>query len=141
MSLTLSVRDPIADLLTRIRNANSIKQATCDVPASKMKKALLKVLKDEGYIADFTSFEATTRAKAKVEMLRVKLKYGPRGERILNRIQLVSKQGRREYRKVKTLDKVMDGLGIGVVTTSHGVMSDREARKLKVGGELIARVW
>ncbi len=139
--MSTHVRDPIADLLTRIRNANAIKQATCIVPSSKMKKALLKVLKDEGYIGDFTTFETVTKRKSKMEMIRVKLKYGPRGERILNRIQMVSKPGRRVYRPVKSLAKVMDGLGIGVVTTSHGIMSDREARKLKVGGELIARVW
>lgn len=137
----MSLCDPIADLLTRIRNANSILQATCDVPSSKLKKAILGVLKSEGYISDFVSFEAATKSGTKTEVLRVKLKYSLRGEPVLNTIQLVSKPGRRVYRGVKELDKVMDGLGIGVVTTSHGVMSDREARKLKVSGELICKVW
>jgi len=137
----MSQCDPIADLLTRIRNANAVGHATCDVPASKLKKAVLKVLKDEGYISDFAPYEAPTSRRAKREMLRVRLKYGPRGEKIISALRLVSKPGCRVYRDVKGMEKFLDGLGIGVMSTSHGVMSDREARKLKVGGELICKVW
>ncbi len=137
----MSQCDPVADLLTRIRNANSIKRAVCDIPASHFKQAVVKVMKDEGYITDFSIFEAFTRTRTKVKMLRVRLKYGPRGEQLIQKIQMVSKQGRRIYKNMRTLEKVQDGLGIGILSTSHGVMSDREARKLKIGGELICKIW
>ncbi|MBI3269227.1 MAG: 30S ribosomal protein S8 [Planctomycetes bacterium] len=137
----MAVCDPIADMLTRIRNANRVGHASADVPSSHFKKAIVKVLKEEGYIKDFTFFESPTPRGHKVEMMKVYLKYGNHGERILTNLDLVSKQGRRIFKGVDDLPRILDGLGIGVLSTSKGVMSDREARKLRLGGELICRVW
>lgn len=137
----MGVCDPIADMLTRIRNANSVGHATAEIPASRFKKAIVKVLKDEGYIKDFSVFESQTPRGLKTEVIKVYLKYGHHGERILTNLDLVSKQGRRIFKGVADLPKILDGLGIGVLSTSKGVMSDREARKQRLGGELICRVW
>ncbi|MBI5369354.1 MAG: 30S ribosomal protein S8 [Planctomycetes bacterium] len=137
----MAVCDPIADMLTRIRNANRAGHASVEVPSSRFKKAVVKVLKDEGYLKDFTLFEAVTPTGMKTEVIKVQLKYGDRGERILTNLDLISKQGRRIFRGVGELPKFLDGLGIGILSTSKGVMSDREARKQRVGGELICRVW
>jgi small subunit ribosomal protein S8 len=130
--------DPVADLLTRIRNANLAGHEKTDVPASKHKEAVLGVLKREGYIADYARIK-----DEKQGVLRVTLKYGFGGEKALKRITRVSKPGCRVYRSVKNLQKskVLDGLGIQILSTPKGVLSDREARKQNVGGELLARVW
>ncbi|NUN48634.1 MAG: 30S ribosomal protein S8 [Candidatus Brocadiae bacterium] len=130
------VNDPVADLLTRIRNANQAGHAACDVPASKHKAAVLEVLKREGYIADYSKIEAGPQGT-----LRVTLKYSFGGEKALKHIERVSRPGCRVYRGVGDLPKVLDGLGIHILSTPRGVKSDREAKKENVGGEVLARVW
>lgn len=130
--------DPIADMLTRVRNANAARHKSCDVPASKHKIALAKVLKDEGYISDYRYIEDP---KKKQGTLRIYMKFGPHGESLIQKLVRVSKPGRRVYRRMQDLGKVNDGLGTTVVSTSKGLMSDREAKKLNLGGELILKVW
>ncbi len=131
----MSMTDPIADMLTRIRNANVIKRRTVDVPRSKLKTGIAHVLKREGYIEDFLDIEAGTRS-----LLRLTLKYGPEGQHIIRRIERVSKPGRRVYRGVADLTSPVGGLGVYVVSTDQGVLSDREAREKKAGGEILCRV-
>lgn len=128
--------DPIADLLTRIRNANAMKHATVDVPASKLKVEILTLLKNEGYI---TGFEKV--ADGVQGALRVTLKYLKNNERAVRGLKRISKPGLRVYAKNDELPRVLNGLGIAIVSTSQGIMTDREARKLQVGGEIIAYVW
>lgn len=128
--------DPIADLLTRIRNGNRNKTAAVDVPASRMKRAVLDVLVREGYLREWREVPAKPSA-----FLRVYLKYGPRGERVIQRIDRVSRPGRRIYRGKEDLPRPLSGLGIVIVSTSRGVLSDRECRTRRVGGEVLARVW
>ncbi|MCC6738456.1 MAG: 30S ribosomal protein S8 [Planctomycetia bacterium] len=128
--------DPVADLLTRIRNANLAKHATTDVPASKLKAAVLDVLKREGYIADYSKIKAGPQG-----VLRVTLKYGFGGEKALKHIERISTPGCRIYRGVKDLGRVLDGLGIQILSTPKGLKSDKEAKKANVGGEVLARVW
>jgi len=128
--------DPIADMLTRIRNAISVEKSHVDMPASKVKRGLAEVLKREGYIWDFEVLE-----EKPVSLLRIELKYGPSGERVIQRIKRVSSPGRRIYSHAKDLRPVLGGLGIRVLSTSHGVISDREARQQKVGGEVLCEVW
>lgn len=128
--------DPIADLLTQLRNAIGIERPIAELPASKLKAGILQVLKDEGYIWDWQLVEHRPAG-----MLRVDLKYGPQGESVIRRIERVSKPGRRVYRKAKDLKPVLDGLGIAVLSTSKGVMSDRQARARKLGGEVLCRLW
>lgn len=130
--------DPIADMLTRIRNAVSVEKTTVDVPASKVKRGLADVLKREGYIWDY---QEVTEEDHTVPTLRIELKYGPSGERLIQNIKRVSKPGRRIYSHAKDLRPVLGGLGIRVLSTSHGVMSDREARQQKVGGEVLCEIW
>jgi small subunit ribosomal protein S8 len=145
--------DPIADMLTRIRNASAIERPAADMPATKVKVAIAQVLKDEGFIADFqvgkyvkneggaTDFvPGATLQDAKV-VLRVSLKYGPEGEKVIRHIQRSSRPGRRYYQGAKEIRRVLDGLGIAILTTSKGVLSDRQARKQGVGGEVLALVW
>ena len=128
--------DPIADLLTRIRNGvrNRAKQVL--VPHSSMKLAVCQVLKDEGYIADIEQIPGKPR-----DALRLTLKYGPRGEQVLTKIQRESKAGRRKYVGVGEIPRVLNGMGIAVVSTSRGVMSDRRCREQKIGGELVCTVY
>jgi small subunit ribosomal protein S8 len=128
--------DPIADLLTRIRNANLAGHLKCDVPASRHKSDVLAVLKREGYISDFTRIPMKPQ-----DVIRITLKYGFGGEKALKTIERVSRPGCRVYRGVEDFGKVIDGLGMQIVSTSKGVKSDREAKKLRLGGEVIARVW
>ena len=128
--------DPIADMLTHIRNAVRIERPAVDVPASKMKAGIVQVLKDEGYIWDWEYVEHRP-----APLLRVHLKYGPQGERVIGRIERVSKPGCRVYAASRELRPVLDGMGISVVSTSRGIMSDRQARARKLGGEVICRVW
>ncbi len=128
--------DPIADMLTRIRNAVRVERPFADIPVSKVKRGLADVLKREGYIWDWQEVEAEP-----INQLRVDLKYGPNGERVIQKIVRVSKPGRRIYSKAKDLRPVLNGLGIAIISTSRGVVSDREARQKKLGGEVLCEVW
>ena len=128
--------DPIADMLTRIRNAVRVEHTTVDLPVSKVKKGMAEVLKREGYIWDWQEVEAEP-----VKQLRLELKYGPNGEHVLQKIKRVSTPGRRIYRKAKDLLPVLNGMGITVISTSGGVISDREARQKNLGGEVLCEVW
>ena len=128
--------DPIADMLTRIRNAVSVERPNVEMPASKVKRGVAEVLKREGYIWDFT-----TETGEPVDQLHIDLKYGPSGEKIIRHIKRVSKPGCRVYSRAEDLRPVLNGLGISILSTSKGVMSDREARQQKVGGEVICEVW
>lgn len=128
--------DPIADMLTRIRNAAKIEKASVDIPMSIEKKKIADVLKREGYIWDWEEIEAKPSST-----LRVHLKYGPNGEKIVNVIRRVSKPGRRIYASTSDLKPVLNGLGISVLNTNRGVLSDREAKAKNVGGEVICQVY
>jgi small subunit ribosomal protein S8 len=128
--------DPVADLLTRIRNANAIRMRHVNMPASKLRVAIAGVLADEGFI---DSLEVEEQAPQSV--LKLKLKYGPDGERVIRAIDRVSKPGCRVYAGVKDLPKVLRGLGIYVLSTPRGVLSDRKARELNVGGEILCKVY
>lgn len=128
--------DPIADMLTRIRNAVSVEKPHVEVQASKVKRGLAEVLKREGYIWDYEVVEA-----APVTVLKLELKYGPSGEKVIQKIKRISKPGRRVYSHAKDLRPVLAGLGIRILSTSSGVISDREARQKKVGGEVLCEVW
>ena len=128
--------DPIADMLTRIRNAVRIEHAQVDMPISKLKRGMADVLKREGYIWNWTEVE-----KKPVSQLRIELKYGPNGERLIQHIRRVSKPGRRIYSGSADLRPVLNGLGISIVSTSRGVLSDREARQKKLGGEVLCELW
>jgi len=132
----MSMTDPIADMLTRIRNANSAYKATTTMPSSKKLVEIARILKQEGYIADYTVVGAEPQ-----DSLEVTLKYGPKKERTISGIRRISKPGLRVYAKKDELPRVLGGLGIAVISTSHGVMTDRLARKEGVGGEVIAYIW
>jgi small subunit ribosomal protein S8 len=127
--------DPIADMLTRIRNAVRIERTDLDMPTSKLRKGVAQVLKEEGYIWDFEEID-TVPART----LRLHLKYGPNGERLITRIDRVSKPGRRVYSGCKELKPVLGGMGIQILSTPRGVLSDRRARAEKVGGEVLALI-
>lgn len=133
----MSMTDPIADLLTRIRNAASVRKRSVDIPFSKMKSAILEVLKREGFIEDFKPVESD----GSLALIRAYLKYTRLGGSVIQEIRRVSKPGRRVYRPVSDLDPVLRGIGIAVVSTSRGVLSDRECRKQEVGGEVLCTVW
>lgn len=128
--------DPIADLLTRIRNANSVERPFVEVATSKVKKGVAEVLKREGYIWDYSVVDGEPASH-----LRIELKYGPSGEKVIQHIQRVSKPGRRVYSKCKDMRPVLNGLGIRIISTSRGVVSDREARQRNLGGEVLCEVW
>ena len=128
--------DPIADMLTRIRNAVRVERPHVDMPLSKVKRGLAEVLKREGYIWDWEEVEQTP-----ANWLRVHLKYGPNGERVIRRIRRISKPGCRVYSGAAQLKPILGGLGISVISTSRGVISDREARQRKLGGEVLCEVW
>ncbi|MFQ5956585.1 MAG: 30S ribosomal protein S8 [Candidatus Brocadiales bacterium] len=132
----MSMTDPIADMLTRIRNANMIARESVDIPRSNVKLEIARVLKNEGFIKDYKEI-----ADARQGVVRVYLKYGRQKERVVHQLKRESKPGRRLYTKVDDLRKVMGGAGIAIVSTSSGIMSDRECRKAKVGGEVICKVW
>ena len=132
----MQITDTIADLLTRIRNANSAKHDTVDVPASNMKKAIMQILVDEGYVKSFTVIE-----DGKQGMIRATLKYGEGKTPVITGLRRVSKPGLRIYSSVEDMPKVLKGLGIAIVSTSKGVMTDRQARKENVGGEILAFIW
>lgn len=128
--------DPIADMLTRIRNAVRVERPFADMPLSKVKTGVADALKREGYIWDWTVVEAQP-----VKHLRIELKYGPNGERVIQRIRRVSKPGRRIYSTARDLKPILNGLGISIISTSRGVISDREARQRNLGGEVLCEVW
>jgi small subunit ribosomal protein S8 len=128
--------DPIADMLTRIRNAIRVERPTVDMPSSKVKRGLAEVLKREGYIWDWKEVEAEP-----VSHLRIDLKYGPNGEQVIRHIKRVSKPGRRVYSGAAKLKPVLNGLGICILSTSRGVVSDREARQRMIGGEVLCELW
>ncbi len=132
----MQITDSIADMLTRIRNANSAKHDTVDIPASNMKKAIAKILLEEGYIKGFNVAE-----DGKQGVIRIALKYGENKTQVIKGLKRVSKPGLRIYTSCEDCPKVMKGLGIAVLSTSRGVMTDKAARKLKVGGELLAYIW
>lgn len=131
----MSMQDPIADLLTRIRNANRVGRRYVFVPKSKIATGIVGVLKDEGYIDGFDEIEAQP-----VGQIRIQLRYALSGQSVIHEIQRVSKPGRRVYSSVDGLPKVLDGLGITVISTSRGVMSDRKAREANVGGEVLCQI-
>lgn len=128
--------DPIADMLTRIRNANLVRHEKVEVPASKMKRAIAEILKNEGYIRDAEYIQDGPQGT-----IRLFLKYGKNNERVITGLKRISKPGRRVYVGHADLPRVLGGLGIAIISTSKGIMTDREARKLGVGGEVICYVW
>ncbi len=128
--------DPIADLLTRIRNANAVKHEVVEVPSSNVKKAVANILLQEGYIKEIDEYNDGV-----VPMLRITLKYGANNERVITGLKRISKPGLRVYCKKDETPKVLNGLGIAVISTSKGIMVDREARKNGVGGEVLCYVW
>lgn len=128
--------DPIADMLTRIRNANSTNKASLEMPASKVKSEVLRVLKEEGYITDYTTKTGENNHPALV----VTLKYHE-NKRVITGLKRISKPGLRVYAQVEQLPRVLNGLGIAIISTSKGIMTDREARRQNVGGEVLAYVW
>ena len=132
----MTMTDPIADMLTRLRNANSVLHDKVEIPGSKIKKAIAAVLKDEGFIKDFVFKE-----NEKQGVLIVTLKYGPNREKVISGIKRISKPGLRMYAKCAELPRVLGRLGIAIISTSHGIMSDKAARKAGLGGEIIAYVW
>lgn len=130
------VTDPIADLLTRIRNASKAGHPWVEIPASKLKARISLVLKEKGYIKDFILIE-----DGKQGMLRVYLKYQEDGRPVIYTLERVSKPGRRMYVKSTNIPRVNNGLGIGILSTSHGVITDKDARKMQVGGEYLCKIW
>lgn len=132
----MNITDPIADMLTRIRNANSSKHKTVDIPASKMKLAIADILFKEGYIKSFEEISSDVQGT-----IRVALKYDEKGNRVIDGIKRISKPGLRVYASKEDLPQVLNGLGIAIVSTSRGIMTDREARKEGLGGEVLAYVW
>ena len=132
----MQITDTIADMLTRIRNANAAKHDSVDIPASNIKKSIAKILAEEGYIKSFSVIE-----DGKQGMIRVQLKYGPNKSQVLVGLRRVSKPGLRIYSNVETMPRVLKGLGIAILSTSKGIMTDRAARREKVGGEVLAFVW
>ena len=132
----MQITDTLADLLTRIRNANSAKHDSVDIPASNMKKAICQILVDEGYVKNFTVVE-----DGKQGIIKVNLKYGEGKSPVINGLRRVSKPGLRVYSSAEELPRVMKGLGVAIISTSKGVMTDRQARKENLGGEVLAFVW
>ena len=132
----MTMTDPIADMLTRIRNANTVGHATVEIPASKMKKSIAEILTGEGYIRGFDVIDDNKQGTIKIQM-----KYGADKERVISGIKRISKPGLKVYAKSDEVPKVLGGLGIAIISTSNGIISDKEARKLGVGGEVICYVW
>ena len=132
----MQITDPVADMLTRIRNANSAKHETVDVPASNLKKAIAEILLEEGYIKSYQVVEDGTQG-----IIRIALKYLPNKEKVISGLRRVSKPGLRVYAGADELPKVLKGLGIAIISTSKGVMTDKKARASHVGGEVLAFVW
>ena len=132
----MQITDSIADMLTRIRNANSAKHDTVQIPASNMKKAIAQILVDEGYVKSFKVID-----DGKQGMIEIALKYGPNKSQVITGLRRVSKPGLRIYTNCEEMPKVMKGLGVAILSTSKGVMTDKEARRANVGGEVLAFIW
>jgi small subunit ribosomal protein S8 len=133
--------DPIADMLTRIRNAVQSRHTRVDVPASKLKLEIARILEAEGYIAGFKLIDNPTSPASPQKVVRISLKYGPRGERVISGLERVSRPGRRVYFGRESVPTVLGGLGTAILTTSQGVMTGREASQAGVGGEVLCNVW
>lgn len=127
--------DPIADMLTRVRNALQARHETVEIPASKEKTAIAEILKNEGFITDFTVAVDVKKT------ITITLKYGPNGEKVISGLKRISKPGLRAYAKVDSIPRVLNGLGIAIISTSEGMMTDKDARAKHVGGEVLAYVW
>jgi small subunit ribosomal protein S8 len=133
--------DPIADMLTRIRNAVTAKHTRVDMPASRLKAEIARILQDEGYIQGFKLLDETVKIAAPAKTLRLFLKYGPHGERLITGVQRISRPGRRVYFGKADVPEVLAGLGTSILTTSRGVMTGRAAVKAGVGGEVLCNIW
>ena len=132
----MNTTDPIADMLTRIRNANSSKHKTVDVPASNMKKEIARILFEEGYIKAFEEIKDDAQG-----VIRITLKYDEKGAKVIDGLKRISKPGLRVYASKDELPKVLNGLGIAIISTSKGIVTDKQARELGIGGEVLAYVW
>ena len=132
----MTMTDPIADMLTRIRNANVVKHETVDVPASNIKKEIARILLEEGFVRGYDVIE-----DGKQGIIRIQLKYGQAGERVISGLKRISKPGMRVYAANQEIPKVLNGLGISIISTSKGILTDKQARKENVGGEVICYVW
>lgn len=132
----MSMTDPIADFLTRIRNANMVRHESLEVPASKIKKDIAEIFKNEGFIKDVEYIDDDKQG-----IIRVFLKYGKNNERVISGLKRISKPGLRSYVKADEVPKVLNGLGIAIISTSEGVITDKEARAKKIGGEVLAYIW
>ena len=132
----MAVNDPIADLLTRIRNAGMAKKKMVEIPHSKLKREVARILKEEGYIQDFSEKGVAAEAK-----LIVELKYGPDGQRAITGLRRMSRPGRRVYRKQTSIPRVLDGLGVAILSTSRGILTDHAARRAGIGGEVLCFVY
>ncbi|KIL52354.1 30S ribosomal protein S8 [Jeotgalibacillus soli] len=132
----MTMTDPIADLLTRIRNANQVRHEKLEVPASNIKKEIAEILKREGFVRDVEYIE-----DSKQGIIRIFLKYGANNERVITGLKRISKPGLRVYAKADEVPRVLNGLGVALVSTSNGVLTDKEARSKQVGGEVLAYVW
>lgn len=132
----MTMTDPIADMLTRIRNANTVKHETVDVPASNIKKEIVRILLEEGFVRGYDVIE-----DEKQGIIRIQLKYGQTGERVISGLKRISKPGMRVYADKHEVPRVLNGLGISIISTSKGILTDRQARKENVGGEVICYVW
>lgn len=132
----MTMTDPIADMLTRIRNANTVGHATVEIPASKMKKAIAEILKEEGYIRGYEVVE-----DGKQGIIKISMKYGPDKTKVISGIKKISKPGLKVYAKAEDVPRVLGGLGIAILSTSSGLITDKKARKLGVGGEVVCYVW
>ncbi len=132
----MSMTDPIADMLTRIRNANMVEREAVNMPSSRIKVGIAEVLKKEGFIKDFKNIPDNKQG-----VLRIYLKYGPLNQKVINHIERESKPGRRIYKQVEDIGKVLNGIGISIYSTSKGILSNKECRENKIGGEYICTVW
>ena len=132
----MTMTDPLADMLTRIRNANTVKHETVDVPASNIKKELARILLEEGFVRGYDVIE-----DGKQGIIRIQLKYGQTGERVISGLKRTSKPGMRVYADKHDVPRVLNGLGISIISTSKGILTDKQARKENVGGEVICYVW
>ncbi len=132
----MTMTDPVADMLTRIRNANTAGHSTVDIPASKMKKSIAEILQTEGFISGYNVIDDSAQGT-----IRVKMKYGADKDKVIIGIKKISKPGLKVYAKAEQVPKVLGGLGVAIISTSNGVISDKEARRLGVGGEVICYVW
>lgn len=132
----MTISDPIADMLTRIRNANTVRHETLEIPASNIKKEIAEILKTEGFVKNVEYIEDDKQG-----VIRVFLKYGSKNERVITGLKRISKPGLRVYARREELPKVLNGLGIALISTSEGVLTDKEARKRNIGGEVLAYVW